>query len=227
VTAVAWKLADSAAGLRLQRIGNVGHVVFLGHARAGGPALAARLPTSTACGLELLRVDDPLPRVYVVGAERPVGEDTLAALFDPAFDPRNEVLLGDARSGGTPGAPGSARVVSRTADALEVEAQIAAPGVLVLVEAFDPGWVASVDGHAAPVLRANVLFRGVRLAPGRHAVRLAYRPWAARLGAGASGVGLLLALALLRLARREARGGDGRLMRPGAGGSIAPREERA
>ena len=183
VTAAASKLADSAAGLHLQRIGNVGHVVFLGHARAGGPALAARLPTSYACGLELLRVDDPLPRAYVVGAERPVGKDALAALFDAAFDPRKQVLLADARPGGTPGAPGAARVVSRAANAVEVEAELSAPGVLVLVEAFDSGWTASVDGHPAPVLRANVLFRGVRLAPGRHAVRFAYRPAAATLGA--------------------------------------------
>jgi hypothetical protein len=230
VAAVASKHADSAAGLHLQRIGNVGHVVFLGHARTGGPALAARIPTSSACGLELLRVDDPLPRAYVVGAERPVGQDALAALFDPAFDPRTHVLLADARSGGTPGAPTAARVVSRAADVVDVEAELSTPGVLVLVEAFDPGWTASVDGHPAPVLRANVLFRGVRLAPGRHAVRFVYRPTSATLGAGSCGAGVLLAAALAWLARREAGGGgggEGRLMPAGTGGSIAPREERA
>jgi hypothetical protein len=228
VTAAAWRLADTAAGLRLQRIGNVGHVVFLGQSRAGGPTLAARLPTSYACGLELLRVDDPLPRAYVVGDERPVGEDALAALFDADFDPRKQVLLADARPGGTPGAPVAARVVSHTADVVDVEAELSAPGVLVLVEAFDPGWTASVDGHPAAVLRANVLFRGVRLSPGRHVVRFAYRPAAATLGACSSGAGVLLAATLAWLARRGARGdGDGHLMPPGTGGSIAPREERA
>ena len=84
-----------------------------------------------------------------------------------------------------------------------------------------------MDGRPAPVLRANVLFRAVRLAPGRHEVRFAYRPAAATLGAGSSAAGLLLAAALAWLARREARGGDGRLAPPAAGGSIAPREERA
>ena len=204
VTAVAWKLADSAAGLRLQRIGNVGHVVFLGRSRPGGPVLAARPPTSYACGLELLRVDDPLPRSYVAGAERPVGRDALAALLDADFDPRQQVLLAEARPGGNPGAPGSARIVSRAANVVEVEAELSAPGVLVLVEGFDPGWTASVDGRPAPVLRANVLFRGVRLAPGRHAVRFAYRPAAATLGASSFGAGVLLAAALAWLARREA-----------------------
>jgi hypothetical protein len=206
VAAVAWKLADTGAGLRLQRIGNVGHVVFQGHARAGGPALEARLPSASECGLELLRVDRPLPRAYVVGAELALGQDALGALFDVSFDPRKQVLLADARPGGTPGAPGTARVVARVADVVEVEAELAAPGVLVLVEAFDPGWSASVDGHDAPVLRANVLFRGVRLAAGRHNVRFAYRPAAATLGACSSGAGVLLAVVLAwRGARRGAR----------------------
>ena len=227
VASAAWRLADSPAGLRLQRIGNVGHVVFVGHAGPGGPALAERLPTASACGLELLRVDDPLPRAYVVGAERHVEGDAVAALLDPGFDPRTQVLLPDARPGGSPGPPGSARVVSRAADVVVVEAELSAPGVLVLVEGFDPGWRASVDGRPAPVLRANVLFRAVRLAPGRHEVRFTYRPAAATLGAGSSAAGLLLAAALAWLARREARGGDGRLAPPAAGGSIAPREERA
>jgi hypothetical protein len=157
-----------------------------------------------------------------------VGEDALAALFDADFDPRKQVLLADARPGGTPGAPVAARVVSHTADVVDVEAELSAPGVLVLVEAFDPGWTASVDGHPASVLRANVLFRGVRLSPGRHVVRFAYRPAAATLGACSSGAGVLLAATLAWLARRGARGdGDGHLMPPGTGGSIAPREERA
>lgn len=227
VAAAASHLADTAAGLRLQRIGNVGHVVFLGHARVGGPALIARLPTAYACALELLRVDGPLPRAYVVGEERSVGPDALAALFDAAFDPRKQVLLTDPRPGGTPGAPGAARVVSRAANLVEVEAELSAPGVLVLVEGFDSGWTASVDGQPAPVLRANVLFRGVRLAPGRHAVRFAYRPAAATLGACSSGAAMLLAATLAWLARRQARGGGCRLMPSGTSGSIAPGEERA
>jgi hypothetical protein len=223
VTAVASNLADTRAGLHLQRIGNVGHVLFLGHARVGGPVLAERLASAYACPLELLRVEDPLPRAYVVTGERPAGAEPLAALFDQGFDPRTEVLLADARPSGPPGAPGAAHVVSRAADTVEVEAELSAPGVLVLVEAFDPGWRATVDGRSAPVLRANTLFRGVRLAPGRHRVRFAYRPRAAALGLGLSGAGVLLAAALALRVRGAARG-EGGLPPPGAGDSIPPRE---
>jgi hypothetical protein len=224
VTAVAASVADTRAGLHLQRIGNVGQVLFLGHARVGGPVLVERLPTSYACALERLRVDDPLPRAYVVGGERPEGKDALAALFDPGFDPRKEVLLAEARPGSAPGRPGVARVARRTADTVEVEADVSAPGVLVLVEAFDSGWKATVDGQPTPVLRTNVLFRGVRLAPGRHLVRFSYRPRAAVLGLGLCGCGALLAAALAWSARRAREGGGGGLMPAGAGDSIPPRE---
>jgi uncharacterized membrane protein YfhO len=46
------------------------------------------------------------------------------------------------------------------------------------------------------VVRANGLFRGVRLAAGQHRVRFRYRPPAALAGALLSGIGLVAALAL-------------------------------
>jgi uncharacterized membrane protein YfhO len=108
---------------------------------------------------------------------------------------------------------GEARVTSRSSDAVEVEAELARRGVLVLVEAFDPGWVVRVDGQEAPLLRANVLFRGVRLSPGRHVVRFVYRPWTARLGLGLSSAGALATAALgflgWRARARAARGSRG------------------
>ena len=95
------------------------------------------------------------------------------------------------------------RVVSRRLDAIEVEAQLAAAGVLVVLEAFEPGWSATVDGTPAPVLRANGLFRALRLEAGRHRVRFAYRPRSVAYGAAISAFGLVsaLALGLLSLAR--------------------------
>jgi len=77
-----------------------------------------------------------------------------------------------------------------------VEAQLAAAGVLVVLEAFEPGWVATVDAAPAPVLRANGLFRAVRLEAGRHRVRFAYRPRSVAYGAAISASGLAAALGL-------------------------------
>jgi hypothetical protein len=146
----------------------------------------------------------------------------MAALLDSAFDPRRSVLLADAHAGGgDPGSVGEARVTSRRADTVEIEAVVARPGVLVLVEAYDPGWRVSVDGREAPLLAANVLFRGVRVPAGRHRVVFAYRPWTAAAGVLLTGLGAVATIALCLVGWRR----DARLMIAPAAGSIPAREE--
>ena len=51
------------------------------------------------------------------------------------------------------------------------------PGILILHEAFYPGWFAEVDGQPARLLRANVLFRGVEVSEGRHLVVFRFAPF--------------------------------------------------
>ena len=68
-------------------------------------------------------------------------------------------------------------------------------GYLVLSDAFAPGWSARVDGAPAPILRANGLFRAVRLVPGSHEVIMRYRPRSVFLGLGVSLCGALVTLA--------------------------------
>lgn len=203
--AAASHLAGTPDGTRLLEIANVGHVVWV---RKKPPAALEPLETRAtpyACPLQLLRVPDPLPRVYTVARERllPPGGEGVEALLDPAFDPRSEVLLADARlaEAGLP-PPGTAHVVSRTSDTVEMDCSAGGPSVLVLVEAFDEGWKAEVDGAPVPVLRANVLFRAVRLGAGRHRVRFAYRPWTARLGLGLGAAALLVGAGLGLVAGR-------------------------
>jgi uncharacterized membrane protein YfhO len=72
-----------------------------------------------------------------------------------------------------------------------MEVQAGRAGYVVLADAFDPGWRATVDGEPAPLLRANVAFRAVAVPAGRHVVEMVYRPRAVILG---------LALTLLTLA---------------------------
>jgi uncharacterized membrane protein YfhO len=43
-----------------------------------------------------------------------------------------------------------------------------------VLESFDPGWTATVDGQAAPVLPANGFEMAVPIAFGGHVVRLRY-----------------------------------------------------
>jgi len=57
---------------------------------------------------------------------------------------------------------------------LEVETE--SPGLLVVSEAWAPGWSARIDGEEVSVLRVGGAFMGVRLVPGRHEVFLSYEP---------------------------------------------------
>ena len=120
----------------------------------------------------------------------------LAQLGDPAFDPRAAVVLSDGSDPRPPAraaANESVQIVAYEPERVAITADVASPAVLVLADAFYPGWQATVDGVPAPILRANLMFRGLALAPGRHEIVFSYRPAAWRLGAAIS----LVALAAL------------------------------
>ena len=72
---------------------------------------------------------------------------------------------------------GGARIVSWRPDRTEVEVDNKQPGILVVHEAYYPGWVAEIDGRPARILRTNVLFRGVEVGEGRHLVVFRFEPF--------------------------------------------------
>jgi hypothetical protein len=120
----------------------------------------------------------------------------LAQLGDPAFDPRAAVVLSDGSDPRPPdraAADESVQIVAYEPERVAITAEVTSPAVLVLADAFYPGWQATVDGVPAPILRANLMFRGLALTPGRHEIVFSYRPAAWRLGAAIS----LIALAAL------------------------------
>jgi hypothetical protein len=137
-------------------------------------------------------------RAWLVHGVQPAADDdaTLALLGDPAFDPRAAVVLSDGNDPRPPAraaASESAQIIAYEPERVAITADVASPAVLVLADAFYPGWQATVDGVPAPILRANLMFRGLALAPGRHEIVFTYRPAAWRLGAAIS----LIALAAL------------------------------
>ena len=72
-------------------------------------------------------------------------------------------------------------------------------GYLNVIDTYDQDWRVEVDRQPATLLRANGLYRAVRLAPGSHEVRFTYRP--VRFYAGlvlTLATALMLAVACLR-----------------------------
>ena len=101
-------------------------------------------------------------------------------------------------------APGEVLSVRRGREELTVEARAAGPALLVVNDAWWPGWVARVDGSPVPILPADVLVRGVPFPAGRHVVEMSYQPPEVRWGLALSAAGLVGVAVLLVLGRRRA-----------------------
>jgi hypothetical protein len=185
---------------RVLQIGAVTHVVALHRVAGGRLRPVAEFPSLFPDPVIVEAVPEPLPRGYAVGGVRIAdGIPGLAALVDPAFDPRREIVLSEGWPVAAPeGFRGQVRIVRESASRVLLDAELSADGYVVLVDGYDPGWRARVDGRPAPLLRANVAFRAVAVPAGRHAVEMVYRPAAALAGHAVSGitcVALLVALA--------------------------------
>jgi hypothetical protein len=73
---------------------------------------------------------------------------------------------------------GDARIIRYGNTVIDASATSQGGGWLVLNDLWHPWWFAELDGGAAPILRANVLFRAVAVPPGSHRVTFRFRPLA-------------------------------------------------
>jgi hypothetical protein len=160
----------------------------------------------------LYEVPGPAPRASMVAAHRvvPGPSAQLRMMFDAGFAPGEQVLL-EEEPGPAAGAAGPphdplARIETDDTDEVVVRVRAAAGGGFhVLLDSYDAEWEAEVDGRPARVLRANGLFRAVRVTSGEHEVRWAYRPRTMRAGAGVAAGAALVLLAGIFLLKPRAR----------------------
>ncbi len=121
-------------------------------------------------------------------------DDTLyATLADPDFDPFATAVLPVAASV-SPGPADRVTVTLDQAGALAVQTDSAGAGVLVVSEAYFPGWQATLDGRPTPVLRADGALLAVGVPSGAHSVALLFRPPVLLIGGVISLAALLLAV---------------------------------
>ncbi|HUW62967.1 MAG TPA: hypothetical protein VMZ06_18325 [Candidatus Bathyarchaeia archaeon] len=167
-------------------------------------------PVAQMDGLQVLKNNDALPRAYLVPRleTAPGVSELIAKLVDPAFEPR-ETALTEAHpphslpASNMPAAElGTARVMYRGGTRVVVEAEAKAECVLVLSDAYYPGWTATIDTTPAEIFPAYYVYRGLLLPAGQHEIVYTYMPWTFKAGMAASVVtlvtGLLAGLILLR-----------------------------
>ncbi|MGC4120802.1 MAG: hypothetical protein QM765_40750 [Myxococcales bacterium] len=150
----------------------------------------------------LYRSRTAMPRAFVVHQVRAAtDEEARTALRDERQPLRDTALVAaDASGGGVPAvdacAGSTATVASRRPRQLEIDVDACGRGLLVVSDAWYPGWQASIDGADAPVLRTDLLVRGVPVPAGRHRVVLRFAPTSFAVGAGLSFAAILLAVAV-------------------------------
>jgi membrane protein YfhO len=180
---------------RLLRIGSVDHVVALDQEGLEGLQPVATLRGAFAAPILVFRVPAALPRTYAVsGARIADGLQAYRTLADPSFDPSREVILAEGHEERAAARAGATRILELRHDRVRIAADLERPGYVVLVDTYDPGWKATVDGQGAPVLRANTAFRAVPVAAGRHLVEMVYRPLSVIVGAALSAAAALVGL---------------------------------
>ena len=88
-------------------------------------------------------------------------------------------------------------------DRVFVRAETDRAALLVVGQAYYPGWTAVVDGETTAVVVADGAFVGVPVGPGPHEIELAFRPRHLRAGLSSIAAGLILSALLLLHARRR------------------------
>ncbi|HYT61212.1 MAG TPA: hypothetical protein VEL06_13640, partial [Haliangiales bacterium] len=109
-------------------------------------------------------------------------DSTLEELRNPNFDPGQTVFV----AGQLPPAAGPTTSTNQTAGTVEfaryepkriqLNADAAAPCVLLLNDRFHPDWKVWVDGKPETLLRCNYIMRGVYLTTGKHNVEFRFQP---------------------------------------------------
>jgi hypothetical protein len=136
--------------------------------------------------MKVYEFPEVLSRAYLVHrAIEATDDQALARLGEADFDPHREAIVEP--GAGLPLETGRAgewvTIEEDRPERVRVRVFGTAPGLLVLSDAYAPGWTVSVDGSPARLLRANVALRGVFVPAGEHEIVFNYEPSSFRLGA--------------------------------------------
>jgi hypothetical protein len=138
--------------------------------------------------LRIYENTDNMNRAFLVNNVRFISDDsTLSTLKDSSFNPDKEVLL-----------PLSARNKAKLENGVDLKSNIIIESyepekikilsknsinqILVLSDAYYPGWHAYIDGIEVSIYRANYVMRAIFLPKGEHKIVFKYEPYSFYIG---------------------------------------------
>jgi len=162
-------------------------------------ASRAPLPDETPIGayardVRLFQVKSALPRAWIVHQTMAVNDDgeLRRAISDPGVDlSATAVMLSQVPSLEQCPGPEPVTVLRPNADTVIADANVRCRGLLVVSDAFYPGWRAYVDGRLHPIVEVFGALRGVVVDRGNHRIEMHYQPASVYFGALLSLAGLI------------------------------------
>jgi hypothetical protein len=161
-----------------------------------------RVPTDDP-QIDLFENPQALPRAFWAGGATVTAnhDAALDAITKKDFDPGRTVVLEASEAvglaAGTPSGPVGANLTGDAPNTVAMSIDAPAAGYLVLADPYYPGWQALVDGHAAPLLRADWVFRAVAVGAGHHQIEFRFRPLSLIVGGIISGLAWIAAISAI------------------------------
>jgi len=179
---------------------------------SAGPLVATEALGLLASGqsLYLYRNHNAAPRVFIVDDVQVVPNSDVAAqtLGAPTFNVCQFATLETppfipplART--SAGCVGSAAITRYIANEVVVHVDTPVDGMLVLSDAYYPGWQVTVDNTPQPLFKANGVFRGAWVGKGVHEVRFSFQPRRVLVGGVVSVASLIAVLTCIVVAVRR------------------------
>jgi hypothetical protein len=146
-------------------------------------------------------------------------EVQLQMIRDPAFDPGRSVILSepfppmaDEHARTLQSEPDGISWVGRNVNGFQLKVNAPEDSILVVSQAFYPGWKARIDGRETPVVPADYALTGISVGSGSHDIVFSYEPLSFKIGLILSIVALAISSVLLMA--------DFRIKRPSPSNSL-------
>ncbi|MBL8018095.1 MAG: YfhO family protein [Leptospirales bacterium] len=168
------------------------------------------LPKDTSL-YTIFKLEGTVSRAYLTNRiETSASAKDSARILEPPFDPMKQTVLEIPEhlrltAGKTVPADHMKRAdfIVDKPEHIVIRTDAAGEAFLVLNDKYFPGWECRVDGQLTTIYPANIMFRAIRLSPGKHEVEFVYKPWNFYVSFIVSLVGYAILIAFLVVGRKR------------------------